>query len=77
MRRLRRIGIDYADQYYQKLKVGKVPWSKMLQLAHDTINLWQRVLSRSKGMAISTRLISRLERKAEVSNSMHNSIPVI
>ena len=68
---MRKLEIEYANKNCRKLKLGEVSWSKILQVARDSISLWQRVLSRVNNIRISTRLISQLEKKAEVKNSLY------
>ena len=43
--------------------MGEVPWSMTLQSARDNIELWSNVVSRKKGTKVSTKHISRLEKK--------------
>ena len=66
-------GLRKADRGCRKLKMGEVAWSRTLQEAMDTIQLWKVVLSRKRGTRVSTRFISRLERRVDIVNSLHNS----
>ena len=40
----------------------------------DDIGLWKVVFSRKRGTRVSTCYISRLETRASVTNSLHNSL---
>ena len=66
--------ILYADKKCRKLKMGEVPWSRTLQKAMDTIALWKAVISRKRGTRVSTRFISRLEKHADVENSLRGTL---
>ena len=54
--------------------MGKVTWSRTLQQAMDEIDIWKVVLSRKQGTRVSTRCISRLEKRVSVKNSLRNII---
>ena len=45
-----------------------------MQAAKDNITLWQNALSRAKGIPISIRIISRLERRTNTKNTLKLSI---
>ena len=53
--------------------MGEVPWSRTLQKARDGIWLWKTVLSHKRGAHVSTRLISRLERRVKEQYSLQFS----
>ena len=53
--------------------MGEVPWSKTLQYSMDVIQLWRTVLSRKAGTKVSTRFISRLEKRVKETNSLKHS----
>ena len=40
----------------------------------DEIGLWKVVISRKRGTCVSTRYISRLEKRVYVTNSLRNSL---
>ena len=69
IRLLRRQGIDIADSKCRKLRMGEVPWSMTLQSARDEIELWTAVVSRKRGNKVSTKYISRLEKKTSTPHS--------
>ena len=69
----RKEGMLQAERTCRKLKMGEVAWSRTLQSSMDTIQLWRTVLSRKNGTRVSTRFISRLERRVSISDSLRNS----
>ena len=66
-------GIMQADKKCRKLQMGEVPWSRTLQAAMDAIQLWKTVYSRKHRTRVSTRFISRLERRNSVKNSLKHT----
>lgn len=72
-----RRGIFHAEQHCRSLKMGEVPWSRVLQESMDTIKLWSVVLSRKKGTRVSTRYISRLEQKVHIKDSLQHPLPQV
>ena len=60
-----------TESKWRKLKMGEVPWSRLLQESMDTILLCRVVLSRKKGSRISTRYITRLKIWFTIHNSLH------
>ena len=50
--------------------MGEVPWSRTLQTSMDCIQLRRTVLSRKSGTRVSTRFISRLEGRNNITNSL-------
>ena len=67
-------GILQAELKYQKLKMRKVPWSRLLQESMDPILICRVILSRKKGARVSTRYITRLEIRVIIHKSLHPSI---
>ena len=59
-----------AEALCRKLRMGEVPWIRTLQASMDCIQLWRTVLSRKSGIRVSTRFISRLERRNAITNSL-------
>ena len=43
----------------------------------DTVLLWSKILSRKNGVRVSTKLISRLEKKALIKNSLSYSKEIV
>ena len=76
LRRLRKKGIKLADSKCRKLNMGEVPWSMTLQSARDEIELWNNVMSRKRGTRVSTRYISRLEKRVGIFHSLQVSLQV-
>ncbi len=63
-------GLKDAEAKCRKLRMREVPWSQTLGKAMDVIALWKSVVSRKKGVRVSKRFISRLERAADNPNSL-------
>lgn len=62
-----------SERKCKRLRVGKVPFSPEVQSVRNEIRLWQVVLSRKKGSRVSTRYISKLERKAKKDSSLSHT----
>lgn len=63
-----------AEKKCRKFKMGGVEYSPKMQHQRDRISLWTAVMSRKKGNKVSTRLITRLEKRIDVSNSLSYNI---
>ena len=59
-----------AEKKCRKFKMGGVEYSPKMQHQRDRISLWTAVLSRKRGNKVSTKLITRLEKRIDISNSL-------
>ena len=75
--RLRVHSMLLAERTCRKFKVGGVEFSPKLQYQRDRINLWKNVLSKKQGSKVSLSLLTRLEKKVGVSNTLAYSIQEI
>ena len=66
-----------AEKKCRKFKMGGVEYSPKMQHQRDRISLWTAVLSKKKGNRVSTRLITRLEKRTNTSNTLQYSIQQI
>ena len=57
--------------------MGGEEYSPKMQHQRDRISLWTAVLSKKKGNRVSTRLITRLEKRTSTSNTLQYSIQQI
>lgn len=74
IRQSRKAAICHADLKCRKLHMGEVPWSLTLQACRDEITLWHAVMSRKKGTKVSTRFITRLEKRTKTRNSLQYTL---
>ena len=66
-----------AEKKCRKFKTGGIEFSPKVQHQRDRINLWKNVLSKRNGGKLSLSLLTRLEKKVGVSNTLSYSIPDI
>ena len=66
-----------AERTCRKFKMGEVEFSPKMQHQRDRISLWSAVISRKKENRVSTKLITRLEKKTNISNSLSHSLKQI
>ena len=64
-----------AEKKCRKFKTGGIEFSPKVQHQRDRINLWKHVLSKKNGGKASLSLLTRLEKKVGVSNTL--SLPII
>jgi hypothetical protein len=60
----------HAERRCRKLRMGQVAFSPPVQKAHRSIKAWSVILKKSKGMKVSSRLLQRSMRKANLDKSM-------
>ena len=63
-----------AEQTCRKFKLGGIEFSPKIQHQRDRINLWRNVQSKMRGNKVSLSLITRLERKVGISQSLSYSM---
>ena len=63
-----------AEKKCRKFKVGGIEFSPKVQHQRDRINLWKHVLSKKQGGKSSLSLLTRLEKKVGISNSLSYSL---
>jgi hypothetical protein len=61
----------FAKGKCRKLCTGQVTFSPELQAARNQITAWVHLVNRAKGKKVSSRLISRLLKKANIDSSVH------
>ena len=59
-------GMVYAERYCRKLKMGGIPWTPELTRIRIGIEVWQLVINRLQGGAVSARTILRKKKKASM-----------
>ena len=70
-----RQGLKEAENKCRKLKMGNTPWSPALEEAGNRLALWELVLARKQdGRRVSTRYLSRMERKCQEFHSLQWSV---
>ena len=52
-----------AEKKCRKFKMGGVEYSPKMQFQRDRISLWKAVISKKRGNKVSTRLLTRLEKR--------------
>ena len=62
-----------AEKTCRKFKTGGIEFSPKVQHQRDHINLWKHVLSKKNGGKASLSLLTRLEKKVGVSNTLSYS----
>jgi hypothetical protein len=58
----------------RKLHMGGVPWSPQLQIYRQTIELWQMIRRKRKGMKISLKRIRRFMKKTRIRDALSNNL---
>ena len=66
-----------AEKKCRKFKVGGVEFSPKIQHQRDRISLWKHVLSKKQGGKASLSLLTRLEKRVGISNSLSYPISEI
>jgi hypothetical protein len=75
--KLRRIRTDarrYADKKCRKLRMGGVPFSPEITQARTKIEMWKMIVSWKLGRKTNTKHLRRLEKRARLSGSRHNTL---
>jgi hypothetical protein len=70
----RKQGLQIADKYCRKLKMGGVPYSGKYKRSVSRIAVWKAVITKHKGCKFSMSKLRRLEKDAEIENSLHTNI---
>ena len=72
MDQLRRIGTHHAEKKCRKLRMGQVDFSPTIQRCMRAINTWALLIKKAKGGKVSSRMLARSLKKANISS--HNRI---
>jgi hypothetical protein len=75
--KLRCEGVSSAEKRCRKLRTGQVSFSPEIQKARDRIYAWLLLQKRSKGLKISSRLLERTMKKANVDRSAKNASTIL